>query len=200
MLVGDSNFGGINFGTGRGKMGQATPGVRLWAAKVEDIDPLSCVSYRNVVIMEGTNNLKMDKMDDNGIRDLYALYKTKVAQIRRYNPRCKIIACPVLPTKSHKINRKIDIFNKFLFNDLSQCNLKVLVLDSYLTFLDRSTNMLKNSLAKPEANDILHINGKGVGALVKLIKTCIFTSRDHNKLVGSRLYANTLRGGPPDPV
>ena len=200
VLVGDSNFGPIHFGTGRGKMGQATPGVRLWAATVDDIDPLSCVGFRNVVVMEGTNNLKSDEMDDEGIRELYKRYKTKLAQIRRYNPRCKLIVCPVLPTKSHKINRKINMFNRFLFSDLSQCNLKVLVVDGFMTFLDKSTNLLRNSLAKPDASDILHINGRGVGALVKLIKNCIFTSRDYNRLVGSRLYSNAFRGGPPDPV
>ncbi|XP_063690521.1 uncharacterized protein LOC134823106 [Bolinopsis microptera] len=197
VLVGDSNFGQINFGTGRGKMGQATPGVRLWAATVEEIDPLSCVGYRNVVIMEGTNNLKVDGTDE---RELYTKYKNKIAQIRKYNPRCKLIICPVLPTRSHKINRKVNVFNQYLYNDLSQSNLKVLIVDSFLTFLDKSTNLLKNSLAKSDVNDILHINGKGVGALVKLIKNCIFTSKDHNKLVGSRLYSNTLRGGPPDAV
>ena len=200
VLVGDSNFGPIHFGTGRGKMGQATPGVRLWAATVDDIDPLSCVGFRNVVVMEGTNNLKSDEMDDEGIRELYKRYKTKLAQLRRYNPRCKLIVCPVLPTKSHKINRKINMFNRFLFSDLSQCNLKVLVVDGFMTFLDKSTNLLRNSLAKPDASDILHINGRGVGALVKLIKNCIFTSRDYNRLVGSRLYSNAFRGGPPDPV
>ncbi|KAL5250186.1 hypothetical protein ACHWQZ_G016046 [Mnemiopsis leidyi] len=91
VLVGDSNFGPIHFGSGRGKMGQATPGVRLWAATVEDIDPMLCVGYRNVVIMEGTNNLKLDKLDENGIVDLYKKYKTKIAQIRKYNPRCKLM-------------------------------------------------------------------------------------------------------------
>ena len=92
------------------------------------------------------------------------------------------------------------MFNRFLFSDLSQCNLKVLVVDGFMTFLDKSTNLLRNSLAKPDASDILHINGRGVGALVKLIKNCIFTSRDYNRLVGSRLYSNAFRGGPPDPV
>lgn len=200
VLVGDSNFGPIHFGAGRGKMGQATPGIRLWAATVDDVDPLSCVGFRNVVVMEGTNNLKSDKMDDDGVRELYKRYKTKLAQIRRYNPRCKLIVCPVLPTKSHKINRKINIFNQFLYNDLTQCNLKVLVVDGFMTFLDKGTNLLKNSLAKPDSSDILHINGRGVGALVKLIKNCIFTSRDFNRLAGSRLYSNACRGGPPDPV
>ena len=200
VLVGDSNFGPIHFGSGRGKMGQATPGVRLWAATVEDIDPLSCVGYRNVVVMDGTNNLKLDCMNENGVVELYKKYKTKIAQIRKYNPRCKLMVCPVLPTKSHKINHKINLFNRYLFSDLSQSNLKVIVIDSFMPFLDKGSNLLKSSLAKPDANDILHIGGRGVGTLVKLIKNCIFTSRDYNRLVGSRLYSNTTRGGPPDPV
>ena len=78
--------------------------------------------------------------------------------------------------------------------------MKVIVIDSFMSFLDKGTNLLKSSLARPDANDILHIGGRGVGTLVKLIKNCIFTSRDYNRLVGSRLYSNAVRGGPPDPV
>lgn len=199
ILLGDSNFGKVHFGEGRGKMGQATPGLRTFAPTVEEIDPLSCVGFRNVVAMVGTNNLKLDRMDDNGIQELYQKYKTKLAQIRRYNPRCKLIVCTVLPTRSHKINRKINIFNRLLHDDLSQCtSLKVMIVDSFNTFLDRSTNLLKSRLASSEVGDILHIEGRGVGTLVRLIKNCIFTSRDQHRLVGSRLYANTLRG-PPAP-
>ena len=49
--VGDSNFGGLEFGSGRGKVGTATPGFRDWAACVKDIIPTKCAPYRNVVVM-----------------------------------------------------------------------------------------------------------------------------------------------------
>ena len=54
----DSNFGGIEFGSGRGKVGNATPGFIDWAACVKDIIPSKCASYRNVVFMCRTNGLK----------------------------------------------------------------------------------------------------------------------------------------------
>ena len=37
--VGDSNFGCIRFGEGRGNVGAATPGLKDWSAKVDDIIP-----------------------------------------------------------------------------------------------------------------------------------------------------------------
>ena len=88
-LIGDSNFGHVMFGEGKGKVGGSTPGVRFWAPKVESVDPLCCSSFKNVVVMVGTNDLK-NKMPDNEINDLYRNYKTKIALIRKYNKKSKI--------------------------------------------------------------------------------------------------------------
>ena len=128
-LIGDSNFGQVKFGDGKGKVGGSTPGVRFWAPTVESVDPLCCSSFKNVVLMVGTNNLKTN-IEDGQIENLYKQYKTKVSLIRKYNPKCKIFVCPVLPTKSHAINRRINIFNRFLHDDLIQCSdLKVVLVE-----------------------------------------------------------------------
>ncbi len=63
-LVGDSNFGPIMYGEGKGKLGSATPGRKIWTPTIDDIDPLACTSFRNVVVMTGTNDLM-----PNGIND-----------------------------------------------------------------------------------------------------------------------------------
>ena len=60
--VGDSNFGGIEFGSGRGKVGNATPGFRDWAACVKESVPSKCASYRNSVVMCGKITLKTIKI------------------------------------------------------------------------------------------------------------------------------------------
>ena len=56
--IGDSNFGRIEFGSGLGKVGTVTPGTREWAPCIKDIKPSICASYRNVVVICGTNDLK----------------------------------------------------------------------------------------------------------------------------------------------
>ena len=194
-LVGDSNFGPIKFGTGKGKIGESTPGFRFWSPTIDTVKPLEYTSYRNVVLMVGTNDLKEDNVTDEQIKELYKMYKTNVSLIRKYNSKCKIYICPVLPTKSHDKNRKIFMFNKFLYNDLCQSDLKVIMVEGFVKFLDKRTNLLNSELGKPEVRDELHLNRKGISILVALLKRSIFHVKSSN-----RLYSNVLRGGPIDPV
>ena len=199
ILVGDSNFGKIQFGSGKGKVGQATPGVRTFAPTVNDIDPLSCTSYKNVIVMAGTNDLKKN-MTDSEIKDLYRLYKTKITQIRKYNPKGKILVCPVLPTKSGVINKRVFKFNEFIHNDLIQTSLNVTFVEGFFEFVDKNSVLLRNDLAVNDDNDFLHINAtKGVRLLVRLIKQAIFRAKS-NKMVNGRLFSNVTRGGPANPV
>ena len=199
ILIGDSNFGKIQFGVGAGKIGQATPGLRTFAATVDDIEPLSCSPFRNIVVMVGTNNLKND-MTDPEIRDLYKSYKLKIIQMRHLNPKAKILVCPVLPTKSSVINKRIFKFNNYICNDLMQSDLKILFVEGFIDFLDKQSHLLRNDLAVGDANDILHINHtKGVRLLVKLIKQTIFNAKK-SKTVDMRTYANVTRGGPANPI
>ena len=200
LLVGDSNFGKIQFGNGKGKVGQATPGFRSFVPTVSDIDPLACTSYKNIVVMVGTNDLKKN-MPDPEIRELYKLYKTKISQIRKYNPRCRLLICPVLPTKSLVINKRIFMFNKFINSDLLQSTLHVTFTEGFFEFVDDNSSILKNMYAVNDSNDILHINAnKGVRLLVRLIKQAIFRAKTFNKTVDQRTYANVTRGGPIAPI
>ena len=198
-FVGDSNFGSIKIGKGKGSLGESTPGHRFWAPTIESIDPLAYTSYRNIVLMVGTNNVKLDNVKSGEhIKDLYKSYKTKVTLIRRYNKNCRLFVCPVLPSKSHNLNRKIFEFNQYLIEDLCQCDLKVQLVEGLYTFLDRKFNILKDEFSK---GDELHINPRGTSVLVVLIKRAIFQAKSHNrKSVDNRLYSNTLRGGPPNPI
>ena len=199
ILVGDSNFGKIQFGTGKGSVGQATPGLRTFAPKVADIDPLACSSYRNVVIMAGTNDLKKN-ITDPDITDLYKTYKLKISQIRKYNPKCKIFICPVLPTKSSVINQRVFKFNNYICNDLIQSNLKASLVEGFFEFVDKQSYLLRDDYSVNDINDILHINNtKGVRLLVRLIKHAIFRAKI-SRTVNGRTFANVTRGGPADPI
>ena len=196
--VGDSNFGHIRFGEGRGKIGAATPGLKDWAAHVDDIDPKKSRSYKNVVVMCGTNNLKKPNMEneDEEILTTYRCYKGKLEEIRKVNPKCRLFVCPVLPTRDHGINNRVKQFNKFLFNDLAKSNINVSVVQGFAEFVDRSTGLLRHSLfEKRSESDVLHINDSGYRILVRCIKSAIFSSRDSQ---GSRLmkhpaYSHVVR-------
>ena len=97
-LIGDSNTKGVKFGVGSGTMGRGTPGKRIEAFHVEDVDASSCVAYRNIVLMVGTNNLKQDATHTEAdLRNLIALYRRKLEQIRSLNPKCKLFIVPVIP-------------------------------------------------------------------------------------------------------
>ena len=169
MLIGDSNFGKIQFGTGKGKVGQATPGFRSFNPKTSDIDPLACTSYRNVVVMTGTNDLKKNNLSDTEILDLYKVYKTKITQIKKHNPNCKIFVCPVLSTKSREINKQVFSFNKYIHNDLIQSSLGINFVEGFIEFVDRQTSLIRRDFAVSDSNDILHINDtKGVRLYLNL--------------------------------
>jgi alkylated DNA repair dioxygenase AlkB len=195
-LIGDSNFGPIKMGEGKGKLGGSTPGLRYWAPTIQAVDPLCCTSFKNVVLMVGTNDLK-NRITDEKVREFYKDYKTKIALIRKYNSRCRIFVCPILPTKSHDINRRINIFNSLIANDLLQCSLKVVRVEGFIEFLDKRINLLGTNMSK---NDDLHLNGRGISTLVRLIKQCIFRSRRHSVINSPKLFSNAVRGGPPHPV
>ena len=203
--LGDSNFGKIKFGKQRGQVGKATPGARDFAAKVESIDPIKCMSYRNVVLMCGTNDLKeihQSKLTvEDDIRDIYKLYKLKISQIRELNSKCKIIICPVLPSLDRDLNCKIGFFNSLLRSDLSHSNLTVDIVQGFRQFVDPITSLLRRDLHNGEPRDTLHLGrNSGVPLLVRLIKLCIFSFRKRgNKMTSGQAYANAVRG-PPTPA
>ena len=184
--VGDSNFGKIQFGEGKGKVGKSTPGKRDWAATVSDIVPSKSMSYKNVVTMVGTNDLKLP---DCNVMNTYQTYKGKLEKMRELNPRCNIYVCPVLPSRSHKINEKIFQFNGLLFDDLVKSSINVNLVRGLGEFLDRG-NLLKTKLHDQRTNEhVLHINDHSYRILVKCIKHTIFSSKSNARSTG-RTYAS----------
>ena len=194
-LVGDSNFGKIKMGSGRGRFGSASPGLRSFVAKIDDIDPCDSASYSNVVLMVGTNDLKEPNLSKHDIRELYKRYKHKIELIRSMNKKCKIVVCPVLPTKYFNINQQINIFNQLLYGDLFQSSLGVAVVEGFRdTFLDPGTRLLRRDLSR----DNIHLSDTyGVCQLVRLIKQTILSlKKDVDRRHSSSTYALVVRGGP----
>lgn len=191
--IGDSNFGHIGFGSGLGKVGASTPGIREWAPCIKDIRPSVCASYRNVVVMCGTNDLKANDCD---VRKIYQAYKGKIEQIREMNKKCSLLVCPVLPSRDRSLNCKINDFNWYLINDLQHSdNLQAHIIQGFEEFADQS-GVLKSYLHdRRTPNDTLHINSKGYSILVKLIKQAIFKVkgiRNKNRSTTGRSFAHAV--------
>ena len=205
LIVGDSNTGKIRFGSGHGRLGAATPGRQMFAATINDINPLDCTSHSDIVLMVATNNQKQRQiMSNSQIIDMYKVYKQTILSIHHINKRCNIIICPVLPTKLPSLNRKIGFFNRLLREDILQLDVGVSLVYGFRRFFDPDTASLKENLANPDPSDTLHINkDHGVSLLVKLIKEAIFyrIQRVNSRLIHSdRTYASATRGGPAQPM
>ena len=177
IIVGDSNTGGLSFGSERGKsFGSGMPGRKVWAPHISDIEPLDCLAYSNVVVMCGINDIRSSKVKGgNDIRTLYHSLKLKVKSIKYLNNKANIFICPILPTKLHDLNRRAIFFNSLLREDLLS-NLGVTLVDGFDGFLDEDilSRDLSKRLDKHGNIDNLHLNWKGTALLASLIKSAIF--------------------------
>ena len=190
-FTGDSNFGKLKLGEGRGTIGAATPGFKDFVATVDKLKPAKCSSFRNTVVMCGTNDLKLPNAD---VLNIYKVYKGKIQQMRECNPKGNIFICPVLPSRDSNINSKIFEFNKFLFRDLTKSDLNINVVQGFGQFLERD-GLLKASMHDKRTDaDVLHINENGYRILVRQIKNAIFSLKPKtSKITPGRPYASVAR-------
>ncbi len=201
ILIGDSNTKPIIFGEGKGKIGNSTPGRRLEALHIQDIDPASCAPYKNVVLMVGTNNLKDKKMNSTEIQDLVNTYREKLLQIRLINPLCKLFLVPVIPSKSDITNRNIGHFNNLVVHELVQHFSKLFIVWGTGEFTDNDTGRLANRFHKSPDPCGLHLNRFGTSRLVVMIKQSIFQAKDiGSRIHNSRSFANVTGTGTSPPV
>ncbi len=201
IIVGDSNSRPIVFGEGRGKVGKSTPGQRVEAIHIKDIDPAICACYSNVVIMAGTNDLKEKTLDSSEILQLIEEYRKKLLQIRLLNPLCKLFIVPVIPSKSDTTNRNIGQFNNLIVHELVQHFSKLFIVWGTGQFADMNTGQLANRYHKSPDPCGLHLNKAGISCLVRMIKESLFQA----KVIGSRVhsnrsYSNVLSTGLRGPV
>ena len=199
-IVGDSNTGNLNFGTDKRKtFGELMPGHRFWAPTVEKIEPSVCCSYSNVIIMCGINNIRDPKINNSHeLEKIYDVYQSKIAEIRKLNPKCKIFVCPILPTKNYDLNKGALYFNKLIFEDLTKRDLDVECIWGFDSFLDSDgSGLLASNLSKRfdrhNQPDMLHLNLSGTRCLAGLIKQSVFSrfNGGHNR---RRVGANRVNG------
>ena len=187
LLIGDSNTTAVKFGEGGGTLGASIPGKRLDGFTIDQIDPVQCIAYNNIVIHCGINNIKSRHVEsDSDINDVYRLFKNKVEDIRRVNNSARIMISPILPTRLPGLNRKALLFNKFIFNDLERLIPRVMIIHGYDDMLG-DDNCLSMKLAR--YNDYLHLNASGIRYLARCIKNTI--------LANKQKYENKQRSSKP---
>ncbi len=204
VLIGDSNTRPVIFGKGKGTVGEASPGRRIESIHIEDINPEDCASYRNVVLMVGTNNIKKNTVKtDSDVQNLVEIYRDKIVDMRRVNPRCNVFIVPVIPCKSDIINRKIGYFNQLVCNELVQHFSRLFVVEGTQNLADPYSYQLADRYSKKPDASGLHLNEKGISVLVTMIKSSIFRSKSigmSGKVHNSRLYSSALSTEPRVPV
>ena len=209
-IIGDSNTGMLNFGVNkRSTFGELMPGQKYWAPCIKDITPESCISYSNVVILCGINDIKkaeVNRHDD--VRNLANSLIDKIKQIKQLNSKCYVSVCPLLPTKSRELNHKVNFFNCVLASKVASLGPGVQCVEGFHGFAEHDGTLvdhLSKTLDRYGGLDILHLNPYGARVLAGLIKRCIFfrlnkgvdRRRGPSNRVNGRLYSSVSGGLPP---
>ena len=177
IILGDSNTKHLAFGTGAASFGKQLPGKRVQALTIEDIDPASCLGYKNIIIHVGINNLKSTKIPvlygdtkNVNVYDKFILFKDKIDSIRSLCPQSNLVVSPILPTKIDWLNQRALEFNQYLFEYLCIVDIKSL---DFNTFLDAHWDKLNNTYGCYNSKDNIHLGRSGIRTLAKLIKDAV---------------------------
>ena len=120
----------------------------------------------------------------NDVKNIYFRLKLKINQIQQLNRKANVYICFILPTKLRWLNQRGVEFNRLIKEDLLPFNLGVTCVDGFAQFLDQRlllSERLARNVDRYGDPDTLHLNGRGTGLLVTLIKTSI-NSRTHGGL------------------
>ena len=171
LIVGDSNCKEIKFGSGRGTIGEKYPGKLIKAGQINDIDPLQCMGWANVVILCGTNDLRPGPHPPN-VEDLSNKLFEKVLQIRKLSPYSKVFLIPVLPTRDRMMNNHVMSFNRRVGAWVTK------IQDSYISHPSVSELLDQYGLLSREfvrnANDLIHLGPRGLSKFVQIVKNAIY--------------------------
>ena len=102
------------------------PGERKEAYTVQELDPMKCLGFNNIVVNCGLNDIRKPNIKTHEqVKSIYVDFKTKIEHISRVNNRARIFVAPMLPTALPEVNRKCRMFNRLIFDDLIQFNRNV---------------------------------------------------------------------------
>jgi alkylated DNA repair dioxygenase AlkB len=178
IVLGDSNTKKLQFGTGKGTFGQHIPGKREKTLFINDINPLACCGYKNIIVHCGINSIKHYRVNNREkIEEHFDTLKSKLEQIMILCPNSNLIVAPILPTKTIAWNARGLHFNKCLFDFEYLCKGKFSTLN-YSVFADPHTGFLRSDLGSywfPD--DPLHLGASGIRSLIGLIREKVLSSK-----------------------
>jgi uncharacterized membrane protein YgcG len=204
VIIGDSNTLGLKFAcfgknatsSYNGTFGNSMPGAQVEAYTVDQLDPLKCVGYNNIVIHCGINSIRDDTIEsDEDVRDVYVKFKSKVYQVMNINKRSRVYVCTLLPTKIEACKPKVTYFNKLISDDLSKSFSNINIINTFSQFCNIKgllNSDLSRKFNKHEQLDYLHLNEHGLKLLSIKIKRSLFFYKRKEESAG---FAGGAGGG-----
>ena len=187
LIVGDSYTNHIYFShekKNRSDLGRDIHGRRVQAFTTDEIEPINCVCFQNVVIQVGLNNLKNKYAEADGTIDKWLL---KVITIKQFCPYSRIAVSPTPPTRVKGLNDKAIRFNALLFSCLNKFWVEL----GFDNFLDPNYDLLDDNLGRLHIlssgrREKIHLGRLGISKLSLMIKEVILMPRYK---VDSRSYS-----------
>ena len=192
IIIGDSNTENYRFGPGFGSFGNSLPGESVTVYTLETINPADCLSYSNVVIQCGINNIVKRKINGpNDVKEEFTKLKLKVNEILKLKSNINVFICPLLPPNSEYLIRSINYFNKLICSEICDMNYKCSMLNIRCLGDESGVGLINPIFSR---GDSIHVNRHGSSKLAKIIKNTIF---DRYNLRKKESYSSitSRRGG-----
>ena len=199
IIIGDSLSSQFKFGEGEGTFGRGLPGKVVKSSKLSDIRPTDCLSYSNVVIQCGINDLRQGiNQTASAVNNKFNILKDKITTMLQLKDKINIFICPILPTRSVYYNQRVVTFNRLIRSQIVNQNYRCSLLD-VSSFCDATykTDLLDPSFCRSQG-DPVHLNSLGTRKLAGIIKTAIFLKYNSGKgsrISSTRPYASAVRDG-----
>ena len=82
-IIGGSNIKGIKFGVGKGTVRERYPEKQVYSPVIENMDPVVCASYHNVVLSLGFNDIRQSNVIDySDIKQIYPHLSQRLVAFR----------------------------------------------------------------------------------------------------------------------
>ena len=211
LIVGDSNTRHINFHDTPGKrsvLDKEITGTRYPAYQIVEIDPISCIGYKNIIFHVGINDLKDRPNMMNGqvnVNSVFTNWIEKLITIRKLCPYSNFFVSPILPTKVRVLNNRAVRSNNLIG---SRINPFWVYLDCN-SFLNVNTNLLDDNYGCHMSliNGRIHLASYGISKLALIFRETLLTHKRYrieNRIPAVRnsnmnnispTYANKVSGG-----
>ena len=182
------------------------PGKQVYAPLISDIEPIDTCGYMNVAVLCGINNIKQtDVKTPADIKKIFNCFVNKINNIQAANKKAHVYVCPLLPTKSTDLNRRVNFFNHLIFTELLPLNFGVTLVSGFGCLID-DNGFLSQDLSRKVTRfgrpDYLHLNWRGVAKVAAILRNTILlrVNGGQDKRLGRRgrrvdgaLYADVAR-------